>query len=88
LQTEREQSAIAIPAPVKLNNPLPPMTAARIEKAKGKARNILAGLARLGAACPPGQGMTAIRHPGTQTAAAVAAALRRDSNPTTVIRPC
>ncbi len=64
------------------------MTDARIEKAKGEARDMLAGLARLGAA--PGQGMTAIRitpDPGAQITAAVAAAFRGDPNPTVPLRP-
>jgi len=90
LQAERAQMPIAIPAPIKLYSPLPPMTAARIEKAKDEARNILAGLALLGAACPPGQGMTAIqatREPGAQSAAAVAAVTSGGSNPAAAPRP-
>jgi hypothetical protein len=90
LQAEREQLSTAIPAPVRLDSPLPPMTAARIEKARDEARDILTELARLGADCPPGQGMTRLqvtRDPGTQTAAVVATAIRREPNPTTSIRP-
>jgi hypothetical protein len=89
IQADRPEPQPALPAPAKLANPLPPMTAARIEKAKGEARDLLAGLARLGASCQPGQGMTAIRlapDPGAQISAAVTAALRGDPNPTIVSR--
>jgi hypothetical protein len=78
-QTEQSKYRIVAPAPVILPKPLPPMTAARIENAKAEARDMLAGLARLGGACPPGQGMTAIRlapDPCAQVAAAVTAALK------------
>ena len=86
MQADRPQAKspgyrISPPAPVIQPKPLPPMTAARIEKAKAEARDMLAGLARLGGACPPGQGMTAIRlapDPCAQVAAAVTAALRAD----------
>ena len=58
IQAERPQP-VAQAVPARLLTPLPPMTAAKIAKAKSEARDMLAGLARLGAA--PGQGMTAIR---------------------------
>jgi hypothetical protein len=89
IQTERPPQQIKTPAPTVLPKPLPPMTAARIEKSKAEARDMLTGLARLGAACQPGQGMTAIRvepDPCAQVAAAVTAALRGDPNPTIVSR--
>ncbi len=78
IQSERPETPIVVPSTAKLLAPLPPMTAAKIEQAKGEARNMLAGLAKLGAACAPGQGMTAIRlapDPAAQVAAAVTAAL-------------
>jgi hypothetical protein len=81
IQAERPQP-VAQAVPARLLTPLPPMTAAKIEKAKSEARDMLAGLARLGAA--PGQGMTAIRidaDPGAQIAAAVAAAFRGSADP-------
>lgn len=87
LQADRPQAEAAErqvnPTPIKvaLPKPLPPMAAARIEHAKAEARDMLTGLARLGGACPPGQGMTAIRvtpDPGAQVAAAVTAAFRQD----------
>jgi hypothetical protein len=59
-------------ASFKLRRPLPPMTAARIEKAKGEARELLTSLARLGVGA--GQGTTAIStapDPDTQITAAV-----------------
>jgi hypothetical protein len=88
IQAERPQPArleqqIITPAPKILPKPLPPMTAARIEQAKSDARNMLAGLASLGAAYPPGRGMTAIHltpDPCAQVAAAVTAALRAGPN--------
>ena len=49
-----------VPQAEKLRAPLPPMNTAQMEKAKSDARAMLTGLAKLGAACPPGQGMTAI----------------------------
>jgi hypothetical protein len=67
----------AIPA-TKPQAPLPPMSSASMEKAKTEARAMLAGLAKLGTTCAPGQGMTAIRiapEPGAQITAAVTAAL-------------
>jgi hypothetical protein len=89
IQTERPQHQPSAPSPKFLPKPLPPMTAARIEKAKTEAREMLTGLARLGAACPPGQGMTAIRvapDPCAEIAAAVTAALRGDPNVTIASR--
>jgi hypothetical protein len=62
---------------------LPPMSTASIEQAKTEARAMLAGLAKLGAACAPGQGMTAIRiapEPGAQITASVTAALAEMKN--------
>jgi hypothetical protein len=87
LQAEQPALPVAAPQPpaVKPQTPLPPMTAARVDKAKGEARDILTGLARLGRAIPPGQGMTAIRiapDPGAQITAAVTAALA-GTNPNT-----
>jgi hypothetical protein len=79
IQAERPQQQVGRPLPKILPKPLPPMTATRIEKAKAEARDMLAGFARLGTACPAGQGMTAIRvapDTGAQIAAAVNAALR------------
>jgi hypothetical protein len=71
--THQPQPIAAVP-----QAPLPPMSSASMEKAKTEARAMLAGLAKLGAACAPGQGMTAIRiapEPGAQITASVAAAL-------------
>ncbi len=83
---ERANHRVGAPALITPPKPLPPMTAARIEKAKAEARDMLAGLARLGGACPPGQGMTAIRvapDPCAQVAVAVTAALRADPHTST-----
>jgi hypothetical protein len=88
IQAERPAQPVAASAPTRLQTPLPPMTAARIEKAKNEARDLLAGLARLGA--QSGQGMTAIRiapDPGAQITAAVTAAFRGDPNPMIAVRP-
>ena len=79
----RPQPPKALPLKALPLKPLPPMTAARIETAKAEARDMLTGLARLGAACPPGLGMTAIRlapDPCGQVAAAVTAAFRDHRN--------
>jgi hypothetical protein len=87
IQAERPRPA-AQTVPARLLTPLPPMTAAKIEKAKSEARDMLAGLARLGAA--PGHGMTAIRiapDPSAQIAAAVAAAFRGRPDPTIPVTP-
>jgi hypothetical protein len=81
-QAERQAAAPQKPQPqptaAKPPPSLPPMSTASIEQAKTEARAMLAGLAKLGATCAPGQGMTAIRiapEPGAQITASVAAAL-------------
>lgn len=82
IQADRPKPQDTLPA--RTVNPLPPVAAARVEKARGEARNLLAGLAKLGAASQPGQGMTAIHlapDPGAQITAAVTAALRGNANP-------
>ena len=69
-----------VPQGEKPRAPLPPMSTAQMEKAKTDARAMLTGLARLGATCPPGQGMTAIHMPpdmSTKIATAVTSALAR-----------
>jgi hypothetical protein len=71
------------PSATKPQAPLPPMSTASLEQAKTEARAMLAGLAKLGAACAPGQGMTAIRiapEPGAQITASVVAALAEAKN--------
>jgi hypothetical protein len=57
---------------------------AAIEKAKAEARTMLAGLAKLGAACAPGNGMRAVHlhpDPGGQITASITAALAEMKNP-------
>lgn len=66
-------------ATFRLRRPLPPMTAARIEKAKDEARELLTNLARLGAGA--GQGTTAIGATSDPNAQIAAAVLGGDSNP-------
>jgi hypothetical protein len=78
LQAAAPQKPQPQPTAAKSQAPLPPMSSASMEKAKTEARAMLAGLAKLGASCAPGQGMTAIRiaaEPGAQITASVAAAL-------------
>jgi hypothetical protein len=78
IQAERPQQQAGTRLPKSLPRPLPPMTAARIEKARAEARDMLAGLARLGSACPAGHGMTATRiasDPCAHVSAALTAAL-------------
>ncbi|HEY1412070.1 MAG TPA: hypothetical protein VGF36_08010, partial [Rhodopila sp.] len=56
---------------------LPPITPAAIEKAKAEARSMLADLARLGTACAPGDGLTALHlhpDPGAKLSASITAA--------------
>ena len=69
-----------VPPAEKPRAPLPPMNTAQMEKAKTEARAMLTGLAKLGAACPPGQGMTAIHTApdmNARIATAVTSALAR-----------
>jgi hypothetical protein len=90
IQTDQPEKPIPLPAPAKRPTPLPPMTTGRLEKAKDEARDLMAGIARLGAACAPGQGLTAIHHtpsPGAQMTAAVAAALKGNPIPAILARP-
>ena len=74
-----ERLAQQYPATFKLRHPLPPMTAARIEKAKGEARELLTSLARLGAGTD--QGTTAISATPDPNAQITAAVLGGDSDP-------
>ena len=78
----RAEPRASAPAPhtqiAKPSTPLTPISKPSLERAKTEARAMLAGLAKLGTACAPGQGMTAIRiapDPAAQIAASVAAAL-------------
>jgi hypothetical protein len=68
------------PVAAKPQAPIPPMTSAQIDKARADARTMLAGLAKIGAACAPGQGLTALRimpDQNAQIAAAVTAAIAK-----------
>ena len=66
----------AAPQLAKPQAPVPPMSNLQMEKARSDARALLSGLAKLGEACAPGQGMTAIhRAPDAQLTDAITAAL-------------
>jgi hypothetical protein len=93
-QPEKQTAALRISAPQPNAQPnaqpampkaaLPPMSPASIEKAKAEARTMLAGLAKAGAACAPGNGMTAAHlhpDPGAQITASITAALAEMKNP-------
>jgi hypothetical protein len=89
-QPEKQTAALRISAPQPNAQPamprsaLPPMSPASIEKAKAEARIMLAGLAKAGAACAPGNGMTAAHlhpDPGAQITASITAALAEMKNP-------
>ena len=73
----------AQPQPMRPQPPIPPMTSPQIAKARTDARNLLTGLARIGAACAPGQGLTALHlvpDQGAQISAAVTAAIAQKQN--------